>query len=166
MSTFKRAFNKLRRIGTEVEDELYEWADEEGDEEEGTTRGTLLTALQSFLTLWKTSEATVFERVVGLLGFASLLWLITGDLIFGFKNRLLRLATSALAAAWFIPGLIAAAATLVYSLGLVHAKQWRTYPLLLALASSGLIAFRAVFGEVAKEQARLPRSGRRRARPS
>jgi hypothetical protein len=163
MSMFKETLDKLRKMGTEVEDELYEWADQEDDDEE-RVRGTLFTSLQGFLTLWKTSEATVYERVMGLLGFGGLLWLIVGDLGFGIRHRLVRGLAMAFAAVWFIPGLIAAAATLVYSLGLVHAKQWRTYPLLLAFASGGLIAFRAVFGEVARDQARLLRRGRRHTR--
>jgi hypothetical protein len=163
MSTFKRAFDRLRRVGTKVEDELYEWADQE-EEEEKPVRGTLFTSLQGFLTLWKTSEATVFERVLGLLGFGGLLWLLVGDLGFGIRHRLVRGVAAAFAAIWFIPGLIAAVATLVYSLGLVHAKQWRTYPLLLAFAAGGLISFRAVFGEVARGQAQLVRRGQRRTR--
>jgi len=162
MSMFKQAVDRLRKMGTEVEDELYEWADQE--EEEEPVRGTLFTSLQGFLTLWKTSEATVYERVLGLLGFGSLLWLLTGDLIFGVRHRVVRGVATAFAVVWFIPGLIAAVATLVYSLGLVHAKYWRTYPVFLAFAAGGLITFRAVFGEVAKEQAQLLRRGRRPTR--
>jgi len=163
MSMFKQAIDKLRKMGTEVEDELYEWADQEEEEEE-PVRGTLFTSLQGFLTLWKTSEATVYERVLGLLGFGGLLWLLTGDLIFGIRPRLVRGVAAAFAAVWFIPGLIAAVATLVYGLGLVHAKQWRTYPVFLAFAAGGLITFRAVFGEIAGEQSQLIRRFRRRSR--
>ena len=162
MSTFKQALDRLRKMGTEVEDELYEWADQE--EEEEPVRGTLFTSLQGFLTLWKTSEATVYERVLGLLGFGGLLWLLTGDLIFGIRHRLVRWVAAAFAAVWFIPGLIAAVVTLVYSLGLVHTKHWRTYPVFLAFAAGGLITFRAVFGEVGRQQVRLLRRGRRRTR--
>jgi hypothetical protein len=165
MSVFKQALDRLRKLGTEVEDELYEWADQEEEEEE-PVRGTLFTSLQGFLTLWKASEATVYERVLGLLGFGSLLWLLTGDLIFGIRPRLVRAVAAAFAAVWFIPGLIAAVATFVYSLGLVHAKNWRTYPVFLAFAAGGLITFRAVFGEVGREQAHLLRRGRRRTRAS
>jgi hypothetical protein len=164
MSMFKEALDKLRKMGTEVEDELYEWADQE--EEEEPVRGALFTSLQSFLTLWKTSEATVFERVLGLLGFGGLLWLLTGELIFGIRNRLVRGVAAAFAAVWFIPGLIAAVVTFVYSLGPVHLKQWRTYPIFLAFAAGGLITFRAVFGEVARDQAQLLRRRRRRTRAS
>jgi hypothetical protein len=160
---FKQAFERLRSVGTKVEDELYEWADQEEEEEE-PVRGTLFTSLQGFLTLWKTSEATVYERVLGLLGFGGLLWLIVGDLGLGIRHRLLRGAAAAFAAVWFIPGLIAAVATLVYSLGLVHAKNWRTYPVFLAFAAGGLITFRAVFGEVGREQAKLLRRGRHRTK--
>ena len=160
---FKQAFERLRSVGTKVEDELYERADQEEEEEE-PVRGTLFTSLQGFLTLWKTSEATVYERVLGLLGFGGLLWLIVGDLGLGIRHRLVRGVAAAFAAVWFIPGLIAAVATLVYSLGLVHAKNWRTYPVFLAFAAGGLITFRAVFGEVGKEQAKLLRRGRRRTK--
>jgi hypothetical protein len=160
MSIFKQALDWLRKMGTEVEDELYEWADQEEEEEE-PVRGTLFTSLQGFLTLWKATEATVYERVLGLLGFGSLLWLLVGDLGFGIRHRLVRGVAAAFAAVWFIPGLIAAVATLVYSLGLVHAKNWRTYPVFLAFAAGGLISFRAVFGEMGKGQAQLLRRGRR-----
>ncbi len=129
-------------------------------------RGTLFTSLQGFLTLWKTSEATVYERVLGLLGFAGLLWLLVGDLGFGVRHKLGRAVAAALAAVWFIPGLIAAVATLVYSLGPVHLKQWRTYPVFLAFAAGGLISFRAVFGEIGRKQARLLRRGGGRRRVS
>jgi hypothetical protein len=162
MSVFKQALDRLRRVGTKVEDELYEWADQE--EEEEPVRGTLFTSLQGFLTLWKTTEATVYERVLGLLGFAGLLWLLVGDLGLGIRHRLLRGVAAAFAAVWFIPGLIAAVATLVYSLGLVHAKQWRTYPILLAFAAGGLITFRAVFGEIARGQTHFLRRRRGRGR--
>ena len=154
---------RLRRIGRKVEDELYDWADEEG-EKEGRTRATLLTSFQGFLTLWKTSEATVYERVLGLAGFAGLAWFLTGDFVFGVKHRLLRLAAGFFAALWFIPGLIAAAATLLYGLGPENLKHWRTYPIMVAFACGGLIAFRAVFGELAEQQAPRLRRGGRRAR--
>jgi len=155
---------RLRRIGRKVEDELYDWADEESGRE-GPTRATLLTGFQGFLTLWKTSEATVYERVMGLAGFAGLAWFLTGDLVFGVKHRLLRLVAGFFAALWFIPGLIAAAATLLWGLGPENLKHWRTYPIMLAFASGGLIAFRAVFGELAEKQARALRGGHRAEPP-
>ncbi len=155
---------RLRRIGRKMEDELYDWADEE-NEGEGRTRATLLTGFQGFLTLWKTSEATVYERVLGLAGFAGLAWFFTGDFVFGVKHRLLRLAAGFFAALWFIPGLIAAAATLLHSLGPENLKHWRTYPIMLAFACGGLITFRAVFGELAEQQARALRGGQRAERP-
>ncbi|HJX61608.1 MAG TPA: hypothetical protein VJ578_03465, partial [Dehalococcoidia bacterium] len=79
MSAFRRLFMRLRRIGRKVEDELYDWADEESGRE-SPTRATLLTGFQGFLTLWKASEAGVVERVLGLGGFAGLAWFLTGDL--------------------------------------------------------------------------------------
>jgi hypothetical protein len=164
VSAFRKAFMRLRRIGRKVEDELYDWADEEGGKE-GPTRATLLTGFQGFLTLWKASEAGVVERVLGLAGFAGLAWFLTGDLVFGVKHRLLRLAAGFFAALWFIPGLIAAAATILWGLGPENLKHWRTYPIMVAFASGGLIAFRAVFGELAEHQARALRGGRRAERP-
>ena len=150
---------RLRRIGRKVEDELFDWADEEGGKE-GPTRSTLLTSFQGFLTLWKTGEATVYERVLGLAGFAGLTWLVAGDFVFGAKHRLARLAAGFFTALWFIPGLIAAAATVLYGLGPENLKHWRTYPIMVAFACGGLIAFRAVFGELAEQQARALRGGR------
>jgi hypothetical protein len=155
---------RLRRIGRKVEDELFDWADE-GNGKEGPTRATLLTSFQGFLTLWKTGEAGVVERVLGLAGFAGLAWFLAGDLVFGAKHRLLRLAAGFFAALWFIPGLIAAAAMLLWGLGPENLKHWRTYPILAAFASGGLIAFRAVFGELAEQQARALRGGRRAETP-
>jgi len=155
---------RLRRIGRKVEDELFDWADEEGGRE-GPTRATLLTAFQGFLTLWKTSEATVYERVAGLAGFAGLAWFVTGDFVFGVKHRLLRLVAGFFAALWFVPGLIAAVATVLWGLGPENLKNWRTYPIMLAFAAGGLIAFRAVFGELAEKQASALRGGRRAETP-
>jgi len=155
---------RLRRIGRKVEDELFDWADEEGGRE-GPTRATLLTAFQGFLTLWKTSEATVYERVVGLAGFAGLTWFVAGDLVFGVKHRLLRLVAGFFAALWFVPGLIAAVATVLWGLGPENLKNWRTYPIMLAFTAGGLIAFRAVFGELAEKQAHALRGGRRAETP-
>jgi hypothetical protein len=164
VSAFRRLFMRLRRIGRKVEDELYDWADE-GNGKEGPTRATLLTGFQGFLTLWKASEAGVVERVLGLAGFAGLAWFLTGDLVFGVKHRLLRLAAGFFAALWFVPGLIAAAATLLWGLGPENLKHWRTYPIMVAFASGGLIAFRAVFGELAEHQAQALRGGRRAETP-
>ncbi len=142
-------WNRLRGLGRRVEEELYEFSEEE-ERPEPRGRNTLVALLNSFMTLWKAQEANVAERVLGLLGLGGLLWLIVADRGMGVKRAPVRIAASTFAALWFIPGLVAALWTLFRNLCPEMLRHWRTYPLLLVFAAGGLISFRAVFGDLTR----------------
>ena len=153
-------WNRLRRIGRKVEEEVYDFSEEEAEEEEPRGRNTLIALINAFMTMWKATHATVVERTLGLLGFAGLLWLIIGDRGLGIRRAPLRIAASTFAAVWFVPGAIASVWTLFANLGAGNLRRIRTWPLLLVFAMGGLIAFRAVFAELAAQHPRrLPRRG-------
>ncbi len=143
-------WNRLRGLGRRVEEELYDFSEEEEREEEPRGRNALVALLNMFMTLWKSQEANVVERILGLLGGASLIWLIAGDRGMEVKKAPLRIAASTFAVLWFLPGLIAALWTLVRNLGLENLRHWRTLPLLLIVTAGGLISFRAVFSELTR----------------
>lgn len=147
-------WNRVRGLGRKVEEELYDFSEEDEREEEPTGRNTLVALLNAFLTLWKASEANVVERTLGILGFGSLLWLIVGDRGLGVRRPPLRIAASALAVLWFVPGVIAATWTLFANLGVGNLRRIRTWPLLLVFAAGGLITFRAVFTDLARRRPR------------
>lgn len=140
----------LRSLGTLVEDELYELTQEE-EREEIPGRNTVMVLLNSFLTLWKAHEAHVAERVLGLLGLVSALWLLVGERGMGIKSTPFRLASLTFATLWFLPGAIATVASLA-NVGLEILKRPRAWPLLLLCTAGGLISFRAVFGELARDR--------------
>jgi hypothetical protein len=142
-------WDQLRGLGRKVEEELYEFSEEE-ERPEPRGRNTLVALLNAFMTLWKAQEANVAERILGLLGLGGLLWLIVVDRGMGVKKSPLRMAASTFAAVWFIPGLIAALWTLFQNLGIERLRHWRTFPLVLVFAAGGLISFRAVFGDLAR----------------
>ena len=143
-------WNRLRGLGRKVEEELYDFSEEEEREEEPRGRNTMVAILNAFMTLWKTKEASVVERLLGLLGLAGLLWLIVGDRGMGAKKTPVRLAAATFACLWFVPGLIAALWTMVRNLGVENLRHWRAGPLLLTFAAGGLISFRAVFGDLTR----------------
>jgi hypothetical protein len=151
-------WNRARGLGRKVEEELYDFSEEEELEEEPRGRNTLVALLNVFLTMWKATHATVVERTFGVLGFAGLLWLIAGDRGMGVRRWPLRIAASTFAALWFVPGLIAAAWTLAANLGVGNLRRIRTWLLLLVFAMGGLISFRAVFSDLAAQRPRrVPR---------
>ena len=152
-------WNRLRSLGRKVEEEVYDFTEEEEQEEEPRGRSTLITLINLFLTMWKASQATVAERTFGLLGFGGLLWLIVGDRGLGVRRPPLRIAAFTFAALWFVPGIIAAVWTFTVSLGAVNLRRIRTWPLMLVFAMGGLISFRSVFSDLA---AQYPRRIRRR----
>jgi hypothetical protein len=55
---------------------------------------------------------------------------------------------------WFLPGFIAGAWTVGANLGAENLRRWRSWPLTLVFSLSGLIAFRAVFSELARKEIR------------
>ncbi|MDT7943515.1 MAG: hypothetical protein RQ985_03060 [Dehalococcoidia bacterium] len=154
----REVWRRLRDLGTLVEDELYELTQEEEREEEPPGRNTVAVLLSSFLTLWKASEANVVERVLGLWGLLSALWLLVVDRGMGVKRTPLRLAALTGATLWFLPGALATLASL-RNVGLENLRRPRLWPLLLIFTAGGLISFRAVFGELARDRLR-PQRGR------
>lgn len=158
-------WDRIRGIGRRVEEELYDFSEEEEREEEPRGRNTLVALLNAFMTLWKAKEANVVERVLGLLGAGGLLWLIAGDRGVGVRKAPPRILATTFAVVWFLPGLIAALWTLINNLGLENLRHWRTYPLLLVLTVGGLISFRAVFGDLTRGH-RYPRAAPPTAAPA
>ena len=147
-------WNRVRGLGRKVEEELYDFSEEEELEEEPRGRNTLIALINAFLTMWKATHATVVERTFGVLGFAGLLWLIVGDRGLGVRRWPLRIAASTFAALWFVPGLIAAVWTFTVNMGAGNLRRLRTWPLMLVFAMGGLISFRAVFSDLAAQRPR------------
>jgi len=146
-------WNRVRGLGRKVEEDLYDFSEEEEREEEPRGRNTLIALLNAFLTLWKASQANVAERTLGLLGFGGLLWLIF-DRGVGVRRPHVRLAAWTFAALWFVPGLITAVWTLFVNLGVDNLRRIRIWPLLLVFTAGGLITFRAVFSDLARQRPR------------
>ena len=147
-------WNRIRGLGRKVEEEVYEFTEEDEIEEEPRGRNTLIALINAFLTMWKASQANVVERTMGVLGFGGLLWLIVGDRGLGVRKPPLRIAAGTFAALWFVPGLIAAVWTLAVNLGAGNLRRLRTWPLLLVFAMGGLISFRGVFTDLAAQHPR------------
>ncbi len=154
-----------RGLGRKVEEEIYDFTEEEEREEEPRGRNTLIALINGFFTIWKASQGTIAERTFGMLGFAGLLWLIVGDRGLGVRRAPLRIAAGTFAALWFVPGLIAAAWMLTVNMGLGNLRRIRTWPLMLVFAMGGLISFRGVFADLAAQHPRrIPRRGDKTAR--
>jgi hypothetical protein len=130
-------WNRVRGLGQKVEEELYDFSEEEELEEEPRGRNTLIALINAFLTMWKATHATVVERSFGVLGFAGLLWLIVGDRGLGVRRWPLR-------AVW----------TFTVNMGVGNLRRLRTWPLMLVFAMGGLISFRAVFSALAAQRPR------------
>ena len=155
-------WSRIRGLGRAVEDELYDFTEEDAErEEEPRGRNTLIALLNGFLTMWKATNATIAERTLGIAGFAGLIWFAIFDRGLGWRRWWLGLPAATFAIIWFVPGLIAASWTLCVNLGVGNLRRIRTWPLLLVFAASGLIAFRAVFGELAKRRIRPLRNNKR-----
>lgn len=148
-------WDRLRGLGRKVEEELYDFTEEDAEREaEPRGRNTLIALLNGFLTMWKASQATPAERTLGSLAGVSVFWLVIVDRGLGFKRTWLRIPAATFALIWFVPGLIAGTWTVVANLGVENMRRWRSWPLTLTFSLSGLIAFRAVFSELARREIR------------
>lgn len=152
-------WNRLRSLGRKVEEEIYDFTEEDAErEEEARGRNTLIALINAFFTMWKASSANATERTLGLLGFLSVFWWVVVDRGFGFKKTPLRILAGTFAIIWFVPGIIAASWTLWVNLGAGNLKRVRVWPLITVFGLSGLIGFRGVFGELARKKLRpLPK---------
>lgn len=147
-------WNRVRGLGRKVEEEVYDFTEEEELEEEPRGRNTLIALINAFLTMWKATQATIAERTLGVLGFGGLLWLIVGDRGLGVRRPPLRIAAGTFAVLWFVPGTIAAVWTFTVNMGVGNLRHIRTWPLMLVFALGGLISFRAVFSDLAAQHPR------------
>ena len=60
-------WSRIRGLGRVVEDELYDFTEEDAErEDEPRGRNTLVALLNGFLTMWKATNANVAERTLGL----------------------------------------------------------------------------------------------------
>jgi len=148
-------WSRLRALGRKVEEEVYDFTEEDAETEEHTRgRNTVITLINGFLTMWKASSAGVAERTLGLLGIGGVLWLVIADRGLGWRRWWLGLPAATFAVVWFVPGLIAGAWMMGANLGWVNLKRWRTWPLLGVFIAAGLISFRGVFSELANKKIR------------
>ncbi|HET9476134.1 MAG TPA: hypothetical protein VFP63_01460, partial [Dehalococcoidia bacterium] len=70
-------WDRVRALGRKVEEEVYDFTEEDAEkEDEPRGRNTLIALLNAFLTMWKASQANIGERTLGVAGFGGLLWLI------------------------------------------------------------------------------------------
>jgi hypothetical protein len=152
-------WNRLRSVGRKVEGEIYDFTEEDAErEQEARGRNTLIALINAFFTMWKSSQASAAERTLGLLGFGSVLWWVVIDRGLGFKRTPMRILAGTFAIVWFVPGIIATSWTMGVNLGVENLRRIRSWPLVAVFALSGLIGFRAVFGELAqKELKSLPK---------
>jgi hypothetical protein len=148
-------WNRLRSIGRKVEEEIYDFTEEDAESEtEARGRNTLIALINGFFTIWKANQASSAERTLGLAGFGGLAWLVLVDRGIGFKKTPLRVLAGAFAVIWFVPGIIASAWMLFANLGASNLRNWRAWPLLIVYALSGLIGFRGLFSELARRELR------------
>jgi hypothetical protein len=148
-------WNRLRALGRKVEEEVYDFTEEDAEtDEEPRGRNTLIALINGFLTMWKASQASIAERTLGLLGFAGLLWLLIADRGLGWRKWWIGLPAATFAAIWFVPGIIAGCWTMGANLGWGNMRRWRAWPIVLVFMSAGLISFRGVFSELANKRIR------------
>jgi hypothetical protein len=146
-------WNRVRSIGRKMEEEIYDFTEEDAEsEEEPRGRNTLIALINGFFTMWKASKATPAERTLGILGFAGLLWFIVVDRGLGYRRWWFGLPAATFAIIWFVPGAIAAGWTMGVNLGWGNLRRWRSWPLMTVFGLSGLIAFRAVFSGLARKR--------------
>jgi hypothetical protein len=148
-------WGRLRALGRKVEEEVYDFTEEDAEsDEEPRGRNTLIALVNGFFTLWKASQANIAERTLGVLGFAGLLWLLIADRGLGWRKWWLGLPAATFAAIWFVPGIIAGAWTMGVNLGWGNLRRWRAWPIMLVFMAAGLISFRGVFSELGNKRIR------------
>lgn len=155
-------WSRLRSLGRKVEEEIYDFTEEDAErEQEARGRNTLIALINAFFTMWKASQASAAERTLGLLGMGSVVWWVVIDRGLGFKRTPMRILAGTFAIVWFVPGIIAASWTMGVNLGMGNLRRVRSWPLMAVFAMTGLIGFRAVFGELANKELRpLPKRKR------
>ena len=151
----REIWNRIRGLGRKVEEEIYDFTEEDSErEEEPRGRNTLIALINAFLTIWKSNNASIAERTLGVAGFGGLLWLIVADRGLGWRRWQLGLPAATFAVIWFVPGFIAAVWTLCVNLGVGNLRRIRTWPLVTVFGLSGLIGFRGVFSDLARRRIR------------
>src|SRR5256885_1920063 len=101
-------WSRIRGLGRVVEDELYDFTEEDAErEDEPRGRNTLVALLNGFLTMWKATNANVAERTLGMAGFPGLLWFTIFDPGLRGRGRDFGVAPAPVAPAGFRPGAIA-----------------------------------------------------------
>ncbi len=154
-------WSRLRNLGRRVEEEIYDFSEEDAERvAEPRGRNTLVALLNGFFTMWRATQANSTERTLGSLAGVSVLWLVVVDRGLGFKRTWARIPAAAFVTIWFVPGLIAGTWTVFANLGVENMRRIRSWPLVLTFSASGLIAFRAVFSELARRELRPIRSRR------
>ena len=122
-------WSRIRGLGRVVEDELYDFTEEDVErEDEPRGRNTLVALLNGFLTMWKATNANVAERTLGVAGFAGLIWFTIFDRGLGWRRWYLGLPAATFATVWFVPGLIAATWTVCVNLGLGNVESSQLLP--------------------------------------
>ena len=146
-------WTRIRNLGTKVEEEIYDFTEEDEEREaEPKGRNALITLINGFFTLWKASSSNSAERTLGMLGFVGLFWFAIVDRGFGFRRWHVGIFAATFAVVWFVPGIIASSWMLVANMGVRNLRQPRTWPLLIVYAMSGLIGFRGLFADLARKR--------------
>ncbi len=154
-STPRDLWSRLRNLGRRVEEEIYDFTEEDAQrDEEPRGRNTMIALMNGFFTMWRASQASTAERTLGSLAALSVVWLMVVDRGLGFRRTWARIPAATFVAIWFVPGLIAGTWTVVANLGVENMRRIRSWGLVLTFSASGLIAFRAVFSELARRELR------------
>ena len=154
-STPRDLWSRLRNLGRRVEEEIYDFTEEDAQrDEEPRGRNTMIALMNGFFTMWRASQASTAERTLGSLAALSVIWLMVVDRGLGFKRTWARIPAATFVAIWFVPGLIAGTWTVFANLGVENMRRIRSWGLVLTFSASGLIAFRAVFSELARRELR------------
>src|SRR2546422_11503359 len=134
-SAIRDLWSRIRGLGRVVEDELYDFTEEDAErEDEPRGRNTLVALLNGFLTMWKATNANVAERTLGLAGFAGLIWFTIFDRGLGWRRWYLGVPGPTLETVWFVLGLIASAWTRWWDVSVGHVRGIHHWPLLVAFA--------------------------------